>query len=55
MATSKYLLTHASDHQWGIITKTVGLQDIKPGSKYPQGEHPEDYLFFNEEGRTLRE
>lgn len=55
MATSKYLLTHTSDHQWGIITKTVGLQDIKPGSKYPQGEHPEDYLFFNEEGRTLRE
>ena len=55
MATSKYLLAHASDHQWGVVTKTVGMQDIEPGSKYPQGEHPEDYLFFTEEGRTLRE
>lgn len=55
MATSKYLLAHASDHQWGIVTKTVGLQDIEPGSKYPQGEHPEDYLFFADRGRVLRE
>ena len=55
MATSKYLLAHASDHQWGIVTKTVGLQDIEPGSKYPQGEHPEDYLFFADKGRVLRE
>ena len=54
MATSKYLLAHASDHQWGIITKTVGLQDVEPGSNYPIGEHPEDYLFFADRGRVLR-
>ena len=55
MATSKYLLAHTSDHQWGIITKTVGLQDVEPGSNYPIGEHPEDYLFFADRGRVLRE
>lgn len=55
MATSKYLLAHASDYQWGIITKTVGLQEVEPGSNYPIGEHPEDYLFFADRGRVLRE
>ncbi|MCH5168075.1 MAG: AraC family transcriptional regulator [Prevotellaceae bacterium] len=55
MANSNYLLTHASDHQWGITTKTVGIQDVKPGNRYPIGEHPEDYLFFPDKGRILQE
>lgn len=55
MATIKYLLTHASDARWGITINTVGLQDVPAGSRYPVGEHPEDYLFSPEKGRVLRE
>lgn len=55
MATIKYLFIHDSDYSWGIITKTVGMQDVPAGSGYPVGEHPEDHLFFPEGGRVLRE
>ena len=55
MATIKYLLTHKSDRQWGIITNTVGMQDVPVGSSYPIGEHPEGHLFFPEGGRVLQE
>jgi len=55
MATMKYLLAHESDYPWRIITKTVGMQDVEPGSPYPIGEHPEDYLFSLEKGRVLHE
>ena len=55
MASIKYLLPQKSDYQWGIITCTVGLQDVPAGSKYPLGDHPEGYLFFADRGRVLRE
>lgn len=55
MASIKYLLANKSDREWGIITKTIGLQDIAPGSSYPVGEHPEDYHFFTSKGRVLHE
>lgn len=55
MATIRYLFTHKSDLKWGIITRTVGMQDVAPGSSYPIGDHPEDYLFMTDKGRTLRE
>lgn len=55
MASVKYLLPQKSDYQWGIITRTVGQQDVPVGSTYPVGEHPEDYLFFTDKGRVLRE
>ena len=55
MATIKYLFADESGSQWRIITKTVGLQDVKPGSTYPIGDHPEDYLFSTEKGRVLKE
>ena len=55
MASIKYLLSQKTDGKWRIRTKTVGLQDIEPGSSYPVGEHPEDYLFSPEKGRVLRE
>lgn len=55
MATIRYLLTYRDDRKWGIITRTVGMQDVPPGSSYPVGEHPEDYLFSPEKGRVLRE
>lgn len=55
MASVKYLLPQESDYQWGIITRTVGHQDVPAGSVYPVGDHPEDYLFFTDKGRVLRE
>lgn len=55
MATIRYLFTHKSDLKWGIITRTVGMQDVEPGSSYPIGDHPEDYLFMTDKGRVLRE
>lgn len=55
MATIKYLLANEKGSQWRIITKTVGMQDVAPGSTYPIGEHPEGYLFSPERGRVLQE
>lgn len=55
MATIKYLFAQESGSQWRIITKTIGLQDVAPGSTYPIGEHPEDYLFSPKRGRVLQE
>ena len=55
MATIKYLFADEKGSQWRIITKTVGLQKVKPGSTYPVGEHPEDYLFSPRKGRILHE
>ena len=55
MATTKYLLAQKADLQWGVITKTVGMQDARPGCHYPVGEHPEDYFFLTDKGRVLHE
>lgn len=55
MASIKYLLSNKADHQWGITTRTVGLQDVPPGSPYPMGQHPDDYAFLTDMGRKLRE
>lgn len=55
MASYKYLLTQDSENEWGIITKTVGVQQVPVGSPYPIGNHPEDYLFMTDKGRILCE
>ena len=55
MANIKYLFANESGNQWRIITRTVGMQDVEPGSSYPIGEHPDDYLFSPENGRVLQE
>lgn len=55
MATIKYLFANEKGSQWRIITKTVGMQDVEPGSTYPIGEHPEGYIFSPEGGRVLHE
>lgn len=55
MATIKYLFTRKQDNLWGITTRTVGMQDVAPGSTYPSGEHPGTYLFRPDKGRVLRE
>ena len=55
MATIKYLFSSEHDLQWGIVTKTVGMQEVPAGSPYPVGGHPEDYLFTSEGGRVLQD
>ena len=55
VATIRYLLTQGTDPKWGVVTHTVGMQDVPAGSPYPIGDHPEDYLFFTDKGRVLRE
>lgn len=55
MATIKYLFASGKGSHWRIITKTVGLQNVEPGSTYPVGEHPEDYQFSPQTGRVLHE
>ena len=55
MATIKYLFANEKGSHWRIITKTVGMQDVPPGSTYPIGEHPEGYLFSPKKGRVLHE
>ena len=46
MTTTKYLLTHDLNLQWGIITKTVGQQDVPPAQYFLQlkMERAKDYL-----------
>ena len=55
MATIKYLIAKDTDFQWGLVTKTVGLQDVVPGSPYPPKGHPEDHDFQPEGGRILQD
>jgi len=55
MGSIKYLLAQESDYRWGIVTKTVGSQDIPAGAAYPQGEHPQGHMFSPEVGRVLQE
>ena len=51
----KYLITNEQDVSWGIVTTTVGYQDIPPQSVYPPQKHPVRYLFSSEKGRILNE
>ena len=46
MTTTKYLLTHDLNLQWGIITKTVGQQDVPPAQYFLKlkMERAKDYL-----------
>ena len=51
----KYLLTNEQDTSWGIVTTTVGYQDIEANSPYPSTTHPSSYIFSSEKGRILNE
>lgn len=55
MDNVKYLLASETDHLWGIVTKTVGQQQIQSQSSYPAGDHPRDYMFSPDTGRILAE
>lgn len=55
MRMVKYLLAQQLDYDWGICTRSVGLQQIPPGAQFPYGEHPQKYLWTRETGRVLDE
>lgn len=50
-----YLPVSPRDEQWGIVCTTAGHQHVPPGTPYPVSEHPEHYLFYKGNGRTLDE
>ena len=52
---SDYLMPNDKDQSWGIVTTTIGSQNIFSGSGYPTPEHPDNYLFTNKKGRILNE
>ncbi|GBU07202.1 transcriptional regulator [Bacteroidales bacterium] len=51
----KYLIVNESDFLWGLSIHSVGHQQIKPYSAYPQTNHPSRYLFSTKKGRILDE
>lgn len=55
MRMVKYLLARQLDYDWGICTRSVGLQVVPPGAQIPYGEHPQKYLWKRENGRILDE
>ena len=51
----KYLMTNEQDISWGIVTTTIGYQDVLVGTNYPSSKHPVRYLFSSQKGRILNE
>lgn len=54
-ADFKYLITNEKDKCFGLYVNAVGFQAIKAGSAYPPRNHPEEYYFTTQKGRTLHE
>ena len=55
MSFFKYLTSSQMDHKWGINIKAGGFEQIKPGAKYPNPDHPSTYFFNFDTGRVLNE
>lgn len=51
----EYLIANDRDYQWGLVTTTVGVQEIEPGATYPVNEHPDAYMFSTKKDRILQE
>lgn len=51
----KYLITGPNDHNWGVVTTTVGTQTIAPNACYPAMKHPDSYDLQPQTGRVLDE
>lgn len=54
-ADFKYLITNEKDKRFGLYVNAVGFQAINAGSAYPPRNHPEEYYFTTQKGRTLHE
>lgn len=55
MGTAKYLIAQKTDHNWGAVISTVGIQETPAGESYPYGEHPKKYIFTVDKGRVLHD
>jgi len=51
----QYVTPNESEQNWGIYLTVAGKAIIPPQAEYPSNEHPEEYYFTWEEGRTLEE
>ena len=54
-AFTRYLPVEPTARDWGFHVIDVGATEVPPGAPYPQGDHPEGYLFTWEKGQTLGE
>lgn len=52
---SKYLMLFEPDKKWGFYINNLGRTVIKKKSNYPSLDHPDNYMFTWEKGRTLNE
>ncbi len=55
MTHFEYLIANDNDYRWGLVTTTVGRQDVKPGASYPVNKHPDSYRFSSNKDRILQE
>lgn len=51
----KYLTASEEDKNWGLYLNNVGKSRISANTLYPQSDHPTEYYFSWENGRTLSE
>lgn len=51
----EYLLLNDFDRKYGLVTNTVGYQEVKPNEKYPVSGHPLGYNFNPQVGRRFNE
>jgi len=54
-AVFRYLPLDREAQAWGLCVTDYGFAEIPPRVPYPQGPHPEGYLFTWEKGRVLEE
>lgn len=52
---SKYLPVEPHARDWGLYVMDCGFTEVSPGSTYPPGKHPDEYMFTWQTGRTLTE
>lgn len=55
MTHFEYLIANDNDYRWGLVTTTVGMQEIKPGAIYPIKKHPDTYMFSTNKDRILQD
>lgn len=49
----KYLSASEKDKQWGLYLVTAGQGTFEKGTRYPESDHPREYLFNWNKGRIL--
>jgi AraC-like DNA-binding protein len=54
-AYARYLPAEVDALRWGLHLVDCGFTEVPSGSDYPIGQHPSEYLFSWENGRTLQE